>query len=83
MTKKPYIGPERRNMDRRGDRFRFVVDDRRIEERRQEATAGIIVGLDAYDMQRLALVWEGLERLEKRRKGGYSSGASALHTARS
>lgn len=60
-----YIGPERRQGERRDpDSRNFGSHGRTLPDRRQEALAGVIVGLNADEMRLLASAWESLSRLE-------------------
>lgn len=68
-----YIGPERRKGQRRDPKrqhVRISNDERRGrlgEDRRQEALAGVIVGLTAEDMLKLADLWKLYEAQPRRR----------------
>ena len=64
-----YIGPERRKGERRhwdgglrpSETDQTAQEQRSGVERRQEALTGVIAGLSAEDMQRLAKVWGDIE----------------------
>lgn len=78
-----YIGPERRKGQRRGSglvtNFGETHDiERRTTERRQEALAGVIAGLTAEDMLKLADLWKLHEAQPHRRTtvSGFGPGYS-------
>lgn len=62
MPDRAYIGPEQRKGERRKldpayEQFRGGMPNRRIEERRQEAHAGVIANMSADDMLALKELW--------------------------
>lgn len=58
-----YIGPERRQRERRKPLPLNLDPDRRTTERRQEALAGVIVGLTAEGVEALRELYEKYDEL--------------------
>lgn len=71
-----YIGPERRQQDRRlparqhMSAYAVEIERRSSKNRRQQALSGVIAGLTAEEMEQLAVAWRAIERAPTQPEGG-------------